>query len=80
MADYNIAKSLDCTGMLCPMPVVKTNKAIKELEIGDILEMTATDPGSIPDMEAWARQTNHELLEAVDNGNENYRFVIKKTH
>ena len=80
MADYNIAKTLDCNGMLCPMPVVKTNKALKELQIGDILEMTATDPGSLPDMEAWARQTAHELLEAIDNGNDNYRFVIKKTH
>lgn len=80
MAEYTIAKSLDCTGMLCPMPVVKTNKVIKELQVGDVLEMIATDPGSMPDMEAWARQTKHELLEAIDNGNYNYRFIIKKTH
>ena len=80
MADHTITKNLDCKGMLCPMPVVKTNKAIKELQVGEILEMVATDPGSIPDMEAWARQTRHELLESVDEGNGQYRFVIKKTH
>jgi tRNA 2-thiouridine synthesizing protein A len=80
MAEYNITKKLDCTGMLCPLPVVKTNKAIKEIEVDEILEMVATDAGSIPDMEAWARQTNHELLEAKDEGNSNYRFIIKKTH
>ncbi len=79
MAEYNITKTLDCTGLLCPLPVVKTNKAIKELNVGDILEMIATDPGSIPDMQAWARQTKHELLEAKEEDSV-YRFIIKKTH
>ncbi|MFQ5706719.1 MAG: sulfurtransferase TusA family protein [bacterium] len=80
MADLEIAKTLDCSGLLCPMPVVKTKKAIQELEVGEVLEMVSTDPGSIPDMEAWARQTNHELLEAQDEGNSRFRFLIKKTH
>lgn len=79
MADYQIDETLDCSGMLCPMPVVKTNKAVKGLQIGQILEMISTDPGSIPDMQAWARQTGHELLEAREVGSK-YRFVIKKTH
>ncbi|RMD95592.1 MAG: sulfurtransferase TusA family protein, partial [Calditrichaeota bacterium] len=51
----------------------------KELNVGDILEMIATDPGSIPDMQAWARQTKHELLEAKEEDSV-YRFIIKKTH
>ena len=80
MADYTIAKVLDCSGLLCPMPVVKTKKAIKEIEVGELLEMVSTDPGSIPDMEAWARQTTHELVEAKDEGNSTFRFIIKKTH
>lgn len=80
MAEYQIAKTLDCTGLLCPMPVVKTNKAMKEIQVGEVLEMIATDPGSMPDMEAWARQTQHELLEAIDEGNSKFRFIIKKTH
>ncbi len=79
MADIRIAETLDCSGLLCPMPVVKTNKTIKNLKVGEVLEMIATDPGSIPDMEAWARQTGHELLEAKEEGGK-YRFLIKKTH
>ncbi len=79
MAEAKVDTVLDCKGMLCPMPVVKTNKAMKSLEVGQVLEMISTDPGSIPDMEAWARQTGHELLEAKQDNNE-YRFKIKKTH
>ncbi|RLD21864.1 MAG: response regulator SirA, partial [Bacteroidetes bacterium] len=59
MSDLKVAKTLDTSGLSCPMPVVKTKKAMKDLEIGEILEMISTDPGSIPDMEAWARQTKH---------------------
>lgn len=74
-----VTKKLDCSGLLCPMPVVKTSKAIKEMAVGETLEMIATDPGSMPDMQAWARQTKHELLEATENSGK-FRFVIKKTH
>jgi tRNA 2-thiouridine synthesizing protein A len=72
-------KTLDCTGMLCPMPVVKTAKAMKEMAVGDTLEMISTDPGALPDMKAWANQTRHELLKAEDAGGK-YVFLIKKTH
>lgn len=70
---------LDCSGLLCPMPVVKTAKTIKTMAIGDTVEMISTDAGSMPDMQAWARQTKHELLEA-EEANGKFRFVIKKTH
>jgi TusA-related sulfurtransferase len=73
-------KILDCSGLLCPMPVVKTKKAIKEIEIGQVLEMIATDPGAIPDMEAWASHTQHELLQAEEQDGGKFRFLIKKTH
>jgi tRNA 2-thiouridine synthesizing protein A len=45
-------QALDCKGMLCPIPAVKTNKALKKMEVGQTLEMIATDPGSMPDMKA----------------------------
>jgi tRNA 2-thiouridine synthesizing protein A len=80
MADVKPDAVLDCTGLLCPMPVVKTRKAIKEMQVGQILEMIATDPGAIPDMEAWAKQTQHELLLAQQDGDSKFRFLIKKTH
>jgi tRNA 2-thiouridine synthesizing protein A len=61
-----VDSELDCSGMLCPMPVVKTSQAIKTLEIGQVLKMIATDPGAPPDMEAWSRQTGHELLQSME--------------
>ena len=61
------------------MPVVKTKKALKDLEVGQVLEMVSTDPGSMPDMSAWAKQTGHELVEAKDQGDK-FIFFIKKTH
>ncbi|HSD82926.1 MAG TPA: sulfurtransferase TusA family protein [Anaerolineae bacterium] len=64
---------LDCSGMLCPLPVVKTRNAIKAMEVGQILKMIATDPGAPPDMEAWSRQTGNELLRSME---ENGKFVF----
>ncbi|MDH5474470.1 MAG: sulfurtransferase TusA family protein [Cyclobacteriaceae bacterium] len=77
MAD--VKQTLDTSGLLCPMPIVKTAKTIKGMEVGDLLEMISTDAGSMPDMKAWANQTKHELVEAQDEGGK-FRFVIKKTH
>ncbi len=79
MSEFNVKKTLDTSGLSCPLPVVKTKKALKDIEVGEILEMISTDAGSIPDMEAWARQTGHELLESNDEGSL-FRFFIKKTH
>ena len=73
-------EKLDCTGLLCPLPVVKTRRALKQMEVGQVLEMIATDPGVVPDMEAWERQTNHEILLSEEFEKETYRFLIKKTH
>jgi len=69
---------LDCTGMLCPMPIVKTTKAIKELQPGQILKMISTDAGSPPDIAAWSRQTGNELLlSTIDSGK--FVFFLKKS-
>lgn len=69
---------LDCTGLLCPIPVVKTSKAIKTIEVGQVLEMVADDPGAPPDMVAWAKQTGHTLLEQTADGGE-FRFWFRRT-
>lgn len=69
---------LDCSGMLCPMPVVKTSKAIKELQSGQVLKMIATDPGAPPDMEAWSRQTGNELLRSMQEDGKFVFFFRKK--
>ncbi len=71
-------KVLDCTGLLCPIPVIKTSKAIKEVGVGQVLKMIATDPGAPADMEAWARQTGHELL-ASEQEDGKFIFFIRRT-
>jgi tRNA 2-thiouridine synthesizing protein A len=53
---------LDCTGMACPLPVIKTSQAIKTIEAGQVLELLATDPGVEPDMKAWTTRTGNQLL------------------
>jgi tRNA 2-thiouridine synthesizing protein A len=69
----NPDKVLDCSGLLCPMPVIKTSKAIKEVEVGQVLKMIATDPGAPPDMEAWSRQTGHAM---IDSHQEEGKFIF----
>jgi len=59
---------LDCAGLACPLPVVKTSQAIKKLEPGQVLELLATDPGVEPDMQAWSRRTGNELLSISKEG------------
>lgn len=73
----NVAKVLDAKGLACPMPIVKTKKAINELEAGEVLEIHATDKGAKSDLAAWAKSGGHELLEdSEDDGV--LKFWIKK--
>lgn len=68
---------LDCTGLLCPLPIAKTTKAMKELQSGQILKLIATDAGSPPDIAAWSRQTGNELLHSFEE-DKKFIFFLKK--
>jgi tRNA 2-thiouridine synthesizing protein A len=70
-------QELDCSGLSCPMPILKTKKAVGGMEIGQVLKMIATDPGSIPDMQAWTKKTGQELLSYDESGG-TYTFFIRK--
>ena len=70
-------KELDASGLNCPMPILRAKKALKELASGDVLRIIATDPGSVKDFEAFAKQTGNELLESKEAGGK-YEFLIKK--
>lgn len=72
-----IAMSLNLKGLSCPLPIVKTAKAMKEVAPGDMVEVLATDPGSVPDFKAWAQSTGNQLVESTQEGAV-YRFVLKK--
>ena len=58
--------TIDCKGLACPMPIVKTKKAIEELQPGQVIEVQATDKGSLADMQGWAKNTGHQYLGTVE--------------
>ncbi|MFW6161013.1 MAG: sulfurtransferase TusA family protein [Acidobacteriota bacterium] len=69
--------TLDCFGLLCPMPVIKTSEIIKKLKMGEILEIIATDKGIKEDIPAWCRQTGQECLKMEEKDGV-YKIYIKK--
>lgn len=71
------AKVLDAKGLACPMPVVRTKKAIEEINAGEILEVHTTDKGSKSDLTAWAKSGGHELVKEAEEGDV-FKFWIKK--
>lgn len=71
--------SIDCLGLFCPMPILRTREAIRSLAAGQVLEMISDDPASEADMKSWTARTGHELLEIQQDGPV-YRFVVRKTH
>lgn len=76
--DIKVTSSLDTSGKCCPMPMVETNMAIKKLSGGDVLQIIATDPGTLSDIPSWCERTGNELLfqEKKDN---TYEYYIKKS-
>ena len=72
-------KSLDCVGLYCPMPIVKTAEKIKEMKPGEVLEVVADDKGIKKDMPAWCHATSHECLGMEEEGGE-IKVYVKKTH
>ncbi len=73
----NVIMSLDFKGLLCPMPVVKLAQAIKKVQIGELIEAIATDPGVISDIPAWARTSGNELV-TLEKREKDIRFVVKR--
>lgn len=72
-----ILRQVDARGLSCPMPIVKTAQAMKDIPSGSLIEVLATDPGSIKDFAAWSRTTGHALVEqSIDDGV--YRFVLRR--
>jgi tRNA 2-thiouridine synthesizing protein A len=72
-----IVETLDMKGFACPLPIAKTALVIRRLSPGDLLEVFATDPGSVPDFEAWCTTTGNELAERSEDEGV-FRFVVRK--
>ena len=64
----NADHTLDCSGLSCPMPILKLAKEMKKIDVGQVLELLATDPGSKRDVPAWCDKTGHEFIESAEDG------------
>jgi len=73
----NFDEELDATGLNCPLPILRAKKALGKLSAGQVLHVIATDPGSVKDFDAFAKQTGNELMESGEEGGK-YSFLIKK--
>jgi tRNA 2-thiouridine synthesizing protein A len=70
-------RRLDCVGLFCPMPILKTREALKPMASGEVLEMLSDDPASEADMKSWSSRTGHELLQVERHGAV-FRFLVRK--
>lgn len=74
----NFDKELDASGLNCPLPILRAKKALNDMTSGQILRIIATDPGSVKDFDAFAKQTGNELLESTEEGGKFYYWIKKK--
>jgi tRNA 2-thiouridine synthesizing protein A len=75
MADFD--QELDATGLNCPLPILRAKKTLAGMESGQVLRIVATDPGSVKDFDAFARQTGNELMASGEEDGK-YTFMMKK--
>lgn len=76
MADFD--QELDASGLNCPLPILRAKKSLAAMDSGQVLKIVATDPGSVKDFEAFAKQTGNELLESTEEGGK-FHFRMKKS-
>lgn len=74
----DVQKEIDTRGLNCPLPILKAKKALAELQTGDVLKVLATDPGSIRDFQAFARQTGNELVEQSTVGDDFIHYLRRR--
>lgn len=73
----NFDREVDARGLNCPLPILRAKKALADLQSGQVLKVLSTDPGSVRDFDAFARQTGHELLRR-DDGQREWTFYLKR--
>jgi tRNA 2-thiouridine synthesizing protein A len=75
--EATIDRELDARGLNCPLPILRTKKALNELQSGQVLRVFATDPGSVRDFQAFCKQTGHLLLRSSEDAGQ-FMFVLQK--
>lgn len=76
MSDLDIKLKVDASGLSCPLPILKAAQGMKTIAPGELMEIVATDPGSVKDFAAWAGSTGNVLVES-DSANGKYRFLLR---
>lgn len=71
-------RTVDTSGQCCPVPIVETNRAVKQMKPGELLEVISTDIGSRTDIPAWCQRTGNSLIGVRQDGEKNFRFFIRK--
>jgi len=72
-----VHQTLDCIGLYCPMPVLKTREKMDGIAVGEILEVLADDPAAEPDIRAWAKRAGQKMLK-IEKTSEGFRFLIRR--
>lgn len=78
MSDVEIAKEVDARGLNCPLPILRAKKALAELQSGQILKVVATDPGSMRDFQAFARQSGNILVSQLENEQREFEHLLRR--
>ncbi len=78
MAPMDVQKELDTRGLNCPLPILKAKKALADMQSGQVLKVVSTDPGSMRDFQAFARQTGNELLEQSTRADEFIHYLRRR--
>ncbi len=80
MTTQAVAQTLDARNLSCPLPILRTKKALMKMEVGELLSIQATDPGSVKDLSSFCEQTGNELVSSETGENEFiFLFLIRKT-
>ena len=77
MANLDIKLKVDASGLSCPLPILRASQGIKTIESGQLMEIVATDPGSVKDLDAWSKATGNALVEQ-DSAGGKFRFVVRR--
>ncbi|REE91516.1 rhodanese-related sulfurtransferase [Paenibacillus taihuensis] len=78
MTNLLVNRTLECEGLACPLPVVRTKKTVEEMQTGEVLEVRATDKGSVADLQSWAKRTGHQYI-GLKEDNGVFRHYIRKS-
>ena len=77
MTSLTSVMMLDLKGLLCPMPIIKMAKAVKDVQVGETIEAFATDPGVMADIPAWCRTTGNELV-TLEKLDKQFHFIVRR--